>query len=163
MFASAKGKQQKQVRQLQCQEQSIDHIPYYLSGLSHAHFSDNLSRNSCIRFSSTFSQQSFNSKRVQYSRYNLRSSDGIVLVDSSIRTKKTLGDKAFSTAAPKVWNNFPLHIRNEKNFNLYHLRSCARTIILKQLVTQLPERTFPGFPQRISISIRTYARTEWHT
>ena len=35
------------VWQLQCQEQVIDHIPYYLSGLSRAHFSDNLSRNSC--------------------------------------------------------------------------------------------------------------------
>ena len=31
------------------QKQCIDHIPYYLSGLSHAHFSDNLSRNSCIK------------------------------------------------------------------------------------------------------------------
>ena len=30
------------------QEQCVDHIPYYLSGLSRAHFSDNLSRNSCI-------------------------------------------------------------------------------------------------------------------
>ena len=30
------------------QEQFIDHIPYYLSGLSRAHFSDNLARNSCI-------------------------------------------------------------------------------------------------------------------
>ena len=49
MFASAKGKQQKQVRQLQCQEQCIEHIPYYLSGLSRAHFSDNLSRNSGIQ------------------------------------------------------------------------------------------------------------------
>ena len=48
MFARAKGKQQKQVRQLQCQEQCVDHIPYYLSGLSGALFSDNLSRNSCI-------------------------------------------------------------------------------------------------------------------
>ena len=37
MFASVKGKQQKQVRQLQCQEQRIAHIPYYLSGLSRAH------------------------------------------------------------------------------------------------------------------------------
>ena len=37
MLASAKGKQQKLVRQLQCQEQSIDHIPYYLSVLSRAH------------------------------------------------------------------------------------------------------------------------------
>ena len=38
MFARAKGKQQKQVRQLQCQEQCIDHFPYYLSGLSRALF-----------------------------------------------------------------------------------------------------------------------------
>ena len=38
MFAGAKGKQQKQVRQLQCQEQCIDHIPYYISRLSRAHF-----------------------------------------------------------------------------------------------------------------------------
>jgi len=40
MFASAKGKQQKQVGQLhvQCQEQCIDNIPYYLSGLLRAHF-----------------------------------------------------------------------------------------------------------------------------
>ena len=38
MFASAKGKKQKQVRQLQCQEQCIDHIRYYLSGLSRAQF-----------------------------------------------------------------------------------------------------------------------------
>ena len=30
------------------QKQRIDHIPQYLSGLSRAHFSDNLSRNSCI-------------------------------------------------------------------------------------------------------------------
>ena len=30
------------------QEQCIDHIPHYLSGLSCAHFSRNLSRNSCI-------------------------------------------------------------------------------------------------------------------
>ena len=49
MSVSAKGKHQKLVRRLQCQEQCIEHIPYYLSGLSRAHFSDNLSRNSCIR------------------------------------------------------------------------------------------------------------------
>ena len=30
------------------QEQCIDYIPYCLSGLSCAHFFDNLSRNSCI-------------------------------------------------------------------------------------------------------------------
>ena len=30
------------------QEECIDHIPYYLSGLSRARFPDNLSRNNCI-------------------------------------------------------------------------------------------------------------------
>ena len=50
MFPSAKAKHQKLVRQLQCQKQCIDHIPYDLSGLSRALFSDNLSRNSCIDF-----------------------------------------------------------------------------------------------------------------
>ena len=38
MFVSAKGKQQKYVRRLLCQEQCKDHIPCYLSGLSRAHF-----------------------------------------------------------------------------------------------------------------------------
>ena len=32
------------------QKQCIDHIPCYLSELSRAHFSDNLSRNSCMSF-----------------------------------------------------------------------------------------------------------------
>ena len=38
MFANAKGKQQWKIQQPQCQEQCIDHIPYYLSGLLRAHF-----------------------------------------------------------------------------------------------------------------------------
>lgn len=49
IFASAKRKQQKLVQLLQWQEQCIDHIPYYLYGLSHALFIfDNLSLNRCI-------------------------------------------------------------------------------------------------------------------
>ena len=48
MFSNAKGKQQWKIRQLQGQEQRIDHILSYRSGLSRAHFSVNLSRNSCI-------------------------------------------------------------------------------------------------------------------
>ena len=39
IFASVKGKQLKKVWQLQCEEQCIDHIQYYLSGLLRAHFS----------------------------------------------------------------------------------------------------------------------------
>ena len=38
MSVRAKRKQQKQVRQQQCQEQCIEHIPYYLSGLWRARF-----------------------------------------------------------------------------------------------------------------------------
>ena len=38
MFVSAKGKQQKYFRQLQCQEQCIDRIPYYPSGFLRAQF-----------------------------------------------------------------------------------------------------------------------------
>ena len=38
MFASAKGNQQKWIQQLQCPEQCIDNIPYYLSGLSRVLF-----------------------------------------------------------------------------------------------------------------------------
>ena len=34
MFASVKGKQQKWIRQLECQGRCIEHIPYYLTGLS---------------------------------------------------------------------------------------------------------------------------------
>ena len=50
MFPSAKAMHQKYLQQLQCQEQCIDHIPYYLSELSHALFSDNLSRNSYMLY-----------------------------------------------------------------------------------------------------------------
>ena len=48
VFASANGKEQSRFDSYSGQEQCIDHIPYYLAGLSRAHFSDNFSRNSCI-------------------------------------------------------------------------------------------------------------------
>ena len=38
VHVSGKGKQQKLVRQLRCQEQCIKHTRYNLSGLSRAHF-----------------------------------------------------------------------------------------------------------------------------
>ena len=54
IFANAKRKQQQKIVQLQCQEQRIDHIPYYLSELSCAHFSDNLSRKSCKKTAQSY-------------------------------------------------------------------------------------------------------------
>ena len=41
------------------------------------------------------------------STYNLRSSTSIQLEDHSRRSKKTLGDRAFSNASAKVWNSLP--------------------------------------------------------
>ena len=34
-------------------------------------------------------------------------------------TKKTLGDRAFLAAAPKLWNGLPSQIRNEPNFHSF--------------------------------------------
>ena len=35
------------------------------------------------------------------------------------RTKKTLGDRAFLAAVPKLWNGLPSQIRNEPNFHRF--------------------------------------------
>ena len=48
MFASAKGKQQKWLDSYSVREQCIDHIPYYLSGLSRPRVSGQPFSNSCI-------------------------------------------------------------------------------------------------------------------
>ena len=48
VFVSAKGNKKSRFDRYSHQKQCIDHIPHYLSGLSRAHFSNNLSRNSCI-------------------------------------------------------------------------------------------------------------------
>ena len=49
------------------------------------------------------------------SRYNLRSDGGMLLEDYSARSKKTLGDGAFKTATPKIWNTLPEDIRMQDN------------------------------------------------
>ena len=36
--------------------------------------------------------------------YNLRSNKGIVLCDASGKFKRTLGNRSFRAAAPKIWN-----------------------------------------------------------
>ena len=53
------------------------------------------------------------------SRYNLRSDGGMLLEDYSARSKKTLGDRAFKTAAPKIWNILPEDIRMQDNYNIF--------------------------------------------
>ena len=52
-------------------------------------------------------------------RYNLRSASGLILRYPNLKLKKTLGDRVFSSAAPNLRNNLPLHIRLEDNFERF--------------------------------------------
>ena len=53
------------------------------------------------------------------SRYQLRSYRGILLMDNTYRTKKTLADRAFENVAPKVWSRLPLEIRQCQSLNTF--------------------------------------------
>ena len=46
------------------------------------------------------------------SRYNLRSRNAPLLVPANARCLPALGDRAFQSAAPKLWNSLPAEIRN---------------------------------------------------
>ena len=54
---------------------------------------------------------------------------GIMLQTPRTLTKKTLGDRAFLAAAPKLWNGLPSQIRNEPNFN--RLKSLLTTLFFR--------------------------------
>ena len=54
------------------------------------------------------------------SRYQLRrNNNGILLERPRLRTKKTLGDRALSMAAPLLWNSFPLPIGQETSIDSF--------------------------------------------
>ena len=48
---------------------------------------------------------------IKSSTYNLRSADSLFLSVPHINTKRTLGDRAFTIAAPKLWNSLPVELR----------------------------------------------------
>ena len=50
-------------------------------------------------------------KIIESSRYQLRSHQGILLMDNTYRTKKTLGDRTFENVAPKSME--PTPFRNQ--------------------------------------------------
>ena len=43
----------------------------------------------------------------------------LFIMDNTYRTKKTLGDRAFENAAPKVWNRLPLEIRQCQSLKIF--------------------------------------------
>ena len=58
----------------------------------------------------------------QSGAYSLRSSNkGLMLQIPNVISKKTLGDRAYMCAAPKLWNSLPYHVRNENDFNKFKI------------------------------------------
>ena len=57
--------------------------------------------------------------------YSLRSNNELSLQPLITGTKKTLGNKAFVSVAPKLWNGLPSLIRNA--YNLIKFKSLLKT------------------------------------
>ena len=53
------------------------------------------------------------------SKYLLRQNNEILLEPYNGKTKKTLGDRAFAVAAPRLFNSLPREIRHETCFNTF--------------------------------------------
>ena len=65
------------------------------------------------------------------SRYNLRSSKDMNLLEhSKIKSKATLGDRSFTVAAPKLWNNLPNALRNVSNVDSF--KCLLKTYLFKE-------------------------------
>ena len=67
-------------------------------------------------------------------RYHLRSNNGKLLNIPPYKSFSTLGDRSFCMAAPKLWNDLPLFIRNISSVNAFK----------KALKTYLFQKEFPG-------------------
>jgi hypothetical protein len=61
----------------------------------------------------------------EQSRYNLRSNKELLLAAPSLRLHPTLGDRSFSSAAPREWNALPAYIRNITQYDSFkkHLKT----------------------------------------
>ena len=64
-----------------------------------------------------------------FSTYGLRSNSELLLVSPSTKTKKTLCDRAFTAAAPSLWNKLPSAIRDEENFKRF--KSKLKTFLFR--------------------------------
>ena len=62
------------------------------------------------------------------SHYSLRSNTGLLLQPLNVITKKTLGDRTFSAAAPRLWNILPEDLRHEDNFVKFKGRFFKRVL-----------------------------------
>ena len=64
------------------------------------------------------------------SKYCLRSNNELLLATKVTKTKKTLGDRAFTAAAPKLFNELPREIRTVTNLN--HFKTLIKTLLFRK-------------------------------
>ena len=64
------------------------------------------------------------------SNYNLRSNFSNLLARPAIRSAKTTGDRAFSVAAPFLWNSLPESLRAVSSVNIF--KKQLKTCLFKQ-------------------------------
>ena len=65
---------------------------------------------------------------IKSTAYSLRSTESFQLAAPTVRTKVTLGDRAFVAAAPRLWNSLPKELRMLDNVNAFKRQ--LRRIIL---------------------------------
>ena len=106
----------KESNQLQCQEQWIDRIQYYRSGLSGAHFFDNLPRDSCIRVALNLTNRTLYLQHFMsiVNRNPISSFSGTGWSKNSMAWKRWLFWNNWSLQWSKKKNNL-----NEQNFKVY--------------------------------------------
>ena len=63
------------------------------------------------------------------SRYHLRSNDQLLLSHPKFKSLKTLGDRAFISAAPNLWNSLPNDNRSAKTVG--HFKKLLKTHLFK--------------------------------
>ena len=70
------------------------------------------------------------------SRYSFRSScDGTLLRFPPMKSSKTLGDRVFMFAAPKLWNSLPRDIRSKMNPSTFKMK--LKTFLFSQVFSWL--------------------------
>ena len=56
--------------------------------------------------------------------------------------KKTLGDRAFSNAAPKIYNSLPVSIRSEENFKTFKKVPILKTRDFREAFSNITKSTY---------------------
>ena len=68
---------------------------------------------------------------VSLSRYSLRSTNSLMLNYPALKSRKTLGGRSFSVAAPKLWNELPSDIRDLNSINKFKM--AIKTYLFRQV------------------------------